>query len=577
VADPADILASRLSAAIGAALGPEWADTDPVVRRSAQERFGDYQANAAMGLGKQLGRPPREVAEAIVAHADLTGVCSAAEVAGPGFINLTLEDGFLGDLLTTLVGDERLGVAPARPARSFLVDYGGPNVAKELHVGHLRSLAIGDAIARVLGFLGHNVARQDHQGDWGRQFGMLIEHLLDIGWTPEASSLGDLNELYREAQQKFDSDEAFAERSRRRVVALQGGDPTSVRLWEGLVAESERHIQAVYRRLGVTLGAGDARPESFYNDQLEDMVEELTSKELVRIDDGALCAFPPGFTGRDGRPQPLIVRNSHGGYGYIATDLAAVRHAVRQMDAEVLVYVTDARQAQHFAMVFAVSAQAGWLGGGTTAEHAPFGSILGPDGRPFRTRAGDTVKLADLLDEAVARARDVVGNKNPELGPDGAERVAEAVGIGSVKYNDLSNDRVKDYVFDWDRMLANEGNTAPYLQYARARIGSIFRRGDVTVQPGTTVQPTEPQERALALRLLGFEAAVRETAEHLQPHRLCTFLFDLASTFTSFYEACPVLRAPPGQRDSRLALCSLTGVTLARGLELLGIDAPDRM
>ncbi|HEV2368356.1 MAG TPA: arginine--tRNA ligase, partial [Acidimicrobiales bacterium] len=457
-----------------------------------------------------------------------------------------------------------------------------PNVAKEMHVGHLRTVAIGDSLARTLEFLGHVVKRQDHLGDWGRQFGMLIEHLVDLGWDASSAtaprSISDLDELYRSAQEHFDSDEEFAGRARQRVVALQSGDPASMVLWGELVAESRRHFSAVYHRLGLTLRPEDTRPESFYQPMLQPMVEELEDRGVVRVDQGALCAFPPGFTGRDGNPLPLIVRNAVGGYGYAATDLAGVRFSVRELGGDRLVYVTDARQSQHFAMVFAVAGQAGWLEGVTT-EHAPFGNVLGPDNKPFRTRSGDTIRLSDLLDEAVERARAVVREKNPELGPDETELVAEAVGIGSLKYNDLVNDRIKDYVFDWDRMLAREGNTAPYLQYAHARIRSIFRRGEVGALDGAvgTVTLVEPEERALALGLLSFDSAVTAAAAYLQPHRLCTYLFDLASSFTGFYEACPVLRAEPEVRTSRLALCSLTARVLSTGLGLLGIEAPERM
>ena len=589
VPDPVHILTERLQGAIGAAFGPELAGADPVLRRAGQAKFGDYQANAAMALSKRLGRPGRDVADAIVGHLDGRGVLAKVEVADKGFINLTLDDGYLAQETGASAASPTLGVARTTAPHRFVVDYAGPNVAKEMHVGHLRTSVIGDALSRILEFLGHRVMRQDHLGDWGRQFGMLIEHLIDLGWddagTDQAPrSISDLNELYRQAQEKLDSDPAFADRARARVVALQSGDALSVTLWKELVAESRRHFEQVYRRLGLTLRPEDLRPESFYNDTLGPMVAELENKGLVRVDQGALCAFPPGFTGRDGQPLPLIVRNSFGGYGYAATDLAGVRYSVRDLGADRLVYVTDARQSQHFAMVFSVARQAGWLGERARAEHAPFGTILGPDGKPFKTRSGDTVRLAELLDEAVDRARGVVADKSPDLSGDAAELVAEAVGIGSVKYNDLSNDRVKDYVFDWDRMLAIEGNTAPYLQYAHARIHSIFRRAsEMEVAPGSggpdggAILLGSPQERALALGLVGFDGAVHAAAAHLQPHRLCTYLFDLATTFTSFYEACPVLRADPEVRQSRLRLSALTAAVLGRGLGLLGIEAPERM
>jgi arginyl-tRNA synthetase len=582
--DPAHTLVPLLQDAIGAALGQEYRDADPVLRRSTQDRFGDYQANVAMALAKTAGRPPREVAEAIVAHLEGDGVVARAEVAGPGFVNLTLSEDFLAAEVASSASDPRLGVGKVAEPVRFVLDYGGANVAKELLVHHMRSPVIGDAVARVLEHLGHVVIRQDHLGDWGRQFGMLIEHLVDLGWEADSASertISDLNVLYQEAQTKFDGGGEFAERARRRVVLLQSGDPGTITLWQALVDESERHFQAVYERMGFTIGLDDVRPESFYNPMLDPLAEELEAKGLARVDQGALCAFPPGFTGRDGQSLPLIIRNSEGAYIYATFDLAAVKYATETLEGQELIYFVDARQAHHFAMVFSVSEQAGWLGRGKRAEHAAFGMVVGQDGKPFRTRSGDSVKLADLLDEAVTRAAAVVADKNPDLSADEREAVAQAIGIGSLKYNDLSNDRVKDYVFDWDRMLAREGNTAPYLQYAHARICSILRRAEESGATGPTepeaVVITEPAERALALSLLGFEAAVVSVAEGFAPHRLCTYLFDLASTFTTFYEACPVLRSPEPTRASRLVLSRVTASILATGLDLLGIQAPPRM
>ena len=565
--DPAVLLAARFRTAIAAALGPEHADADPVIRRSQQERFGDYQANAAMALGKVVGRPPRDVAADIVAALDVSDVCEPPEIAGPGFVNLRL----LPSFVSAAVADAA-AVTPAVVPQTVVVDYSSPNVAKEMHVGHLRSSVIGDALVRVLGCLGHQVERQNHLGDWGTQFGMLIEHLSEVGFDGEG--IADLNALYREAQGRFESDPSFAERARARVVALQAGDPGTRSVWEDLVAESQRHFGQVYQRLDVLLVSDDVRGESFYNPMLESVVEELTSLGLLREDQGALCVFPAGFVGRDGEPLPMIVQKSDGGYGYAATDLAALRFRVRELGADRVVYVVDARQSSHFAMLFAVAREAGWLDG-VVAEHVAFGTILGPDGRPFRTREGDTVRLADLLDEAVERAARVVAAKSPDLSDDEQHRVAVAVGVGAVKYADLANDRVKDYVFDWDRMLAMDGNTAPYLQYAHARIQSILRKAD---GPAGTAVVEHPAERALALALLSFDGAVQQTAELLQPHRLCTYLFELASAFTGFYEACPVLRAESEEvRASRLLLCEVTAAVLRSGLGLLGIDAPDRM
>ncbi|HET9732391.1 MAG TPA: arginine--tRNA ligase [Acidimicrobiales bacterium] len=577
--DPALVLSSRLRRAIHEVTGR---DADPVLRRSASARFGDYQANFAMAMAKEMGRNPRDLATEVVSRLDVAGVCSAVEVAGPGFVNLTVENSRLAVELSASAADAHLGVPFPAETHTYVVDYGGPNVAKEMHVGHLRSAVIGDSVARILEWSGHRVVRQDHLGDWGTQFGMLIEYLWDEGWRPGdaagSHTIGDLNQLYREAQDRFRSDPQFADRARRRVAALQSGDADTVAVWEELVAESRRHFEAVYRRLRLTLSPGDVRPESFYNPMLEPLATELEQKGLARIDQGALCCFPPGFTNRDGDPQPLIVRYSAGGYGYEATDLAGVRYSVDDLGADRLAYVVDARQAQHFAMVFAVARQAGWLPDGVEATHVAFGTILGPDGRPFRTRAGDTVKLSALLDEAVARAARVVDERSRDLSDPEKAEVAEAVAVGSLKYNDLSSDRVKDEIFDWDRMLATEGNTAPYLQYAHARIQSIFRRAETDVPDAAPIHIAEPAERDLALAVLGFGAAVEAAAEGYAPHRLCAYLFDLASTFTRFYETCPVLRTPdPAVRASRLMLCRVTADTLRTGLGLLGVDAPQRM
>jgi len=569
MADPLLTLRPRLEAAIEAAFGADYRGNDPVLRRS--DKGGDYQANAAMALAKRVGQPPRDVAAAIVEHADLADLVTAVEVAGPGFINLTLT----GDFLGACVADT---TAPrAEHPERFIVDYSAPNVAKEMHVGHLRSTCIGDSLVRVLEVLGHTVIRQNHIGDWGTQFGMLIEHLLDLGWASGGDhSIADLNALYQEAQAKFRSDATFAERARQRVVALQAGDSETLAIWRELVAESERHFDAVYERLGVRLTRDDICAESFFNPVLDEVAAELERDGLARIDEGALCVFPPGFTGRDGEPLPLIVRKSDGGYGYQATDLAAARYRTTQLHGDRLVYVVGSPQAQHLAMVIAVARMAGWLDDSRRAEHVAFGSILGEDKKPFKTRSGENVKLIELLDEAVERAAAVIAEKNPELDAATRAEVARQVGIGAVKYADLANDRVKDYVFDWDRMLSFDGNTAPYLQYAHARIKSIFRRTEGT-DPGP-VAIDAPAERALALQLVSFDEVVQATADNLQPHRLAGYLFELAQAFTAFYEACPVLRADTdAQRASRLALCEVTASTLSRGLELLGIEAPDRM
>ncbi|HEY2428127.1 MAG TPA: arginine--tRNA ligase [Acidimicrobiales bacterium] len=581
MADPQTTLAAAVSGAIAAALGPDAAGADPVVRPAGNPRFGDFQANFAMPLAKLLGRPAPEIARVVVDELDLGAICSAVEVAGPGFVNLTLDDGWLATQAGLLLVDDRLGVAPDPDPQRVIVDYSGPNVAKEMHVGHLRSSIIGDALSRILGWLGHDVLRQNHLGDWGTPFGMLIEHLLDVGAEAGTHDVSDLTAFYQQARTKFDTDPAFADRARQRVVLLQGGDGETLRLWGLLVEESRRHFNAVYERLGLLLTDADIRGESFYNDRLASVAAELEGDGLAVVDAGALCVFPPGFTGRDGNPQPLIVRKSDGGFGYAATDLAALQYRTTDLDGERVVYVVGAPQAQHLAMIFETGRMAGWLGEGkASAEHVAFGSVLGSDGRMLKSRTGDTPKLIDLLDEAVERAAAVVREKSPDLSPEVRDAVAQAVGIGSVKYTDLASDRIKDYVFDWDRMLSFDGNTAAYLINAYVRIRSIFRRAEaeVTAADAGSVVLVAPEERALALALLRFDVVVRSVAATLEPHRLSTYLFDLAQAFTAFYEACPVLRAEsPAVQRSRLVLCELTARTLSTGLGLLGIQTVEQM
>jgi len=576
VADPKSELSTRFRAALAAAFGDELASTDPLIRPSS---FGDFQANLAMSLARTLGRPPREVAAAIVEHLEIDDLCERVEVSGPGFVNLTLRSDWIAEQANALAADERLGVAPAAAPETVVVDYSGPNVAKEMHVGHLRSTAIGDALARLLGFLGHRVIRQNHIGDWGAPFGMLIEQLVDMGAVEPGAelSVSDLNLFYQQAREQYDGDPDFAERARRRVVALQAGDPTTLALWRQLFDESMRHFRAIYQRLDVLLTDEDIDAESRYNPVLPEVVAELEAKGLTEVSQGALCVFPPGFKGRDGERLPLIVRYSHGGYGYATTDLAAVRMRVREFDATRLVYVVGSPQALHFSMVFAAGRMAGWLDG-HRAEHAQFGSVLGSDGKMLRTRSGDPIKLIDLLDEADQRAAKIVEDRS-ELDPLARSTVAHAVAMGALKYFDLSFQRERDYVFDWDRMLAFDGNTGPYLQYAVTRIRSIFRRAGIDDQQASSgrIVLDEPAERALALALLGLGEAVEAVAATMEPHRLCTYLFDLATAFTDFYEACPVLQADEPTRGSRLALCALVARTLTLGLDLLGIQVPERM
>jgi arginyl-tRNA synthetase len=452
-----------------------------------------------------------------------------------------------------------------------------------MHAGHLRTTIIGDALCRMLSFVGHDVIRENHVGDWGTPFGMLIEHLVDLGEEEAALevSVGDLDTFYRQARAAFDASEEFQERSRRRVVLLQSGDPETLRLWRVLVDASISYFEDVYHALGVLLTRDDVVGESFYNPQLASVVEELDHKGLLRVSDGARCVFPEGFTNREGEPLPLIVQKTDGGYGYATTDLAAIRDRFGRLGADLALYVVGAPQAQHLAMCFETGREAGWIPDGCEAVHVAFGSILGSDRRMFRSRSGDSVKLIEVLDEAVARAAAVV-EEHGSLDEDERREVARMVGIGAVKYADLSTDRIRDYVFDWDRMLAFDGNTGPYLQYARVRCLSIFRRGEIDAAPYTNgsipVTIHEPSERALALQLSGFADAVQSALETWSPHKLCSYLFEVAGAYTTFFESCPVLKAPDQSvRDSRLALCALTASVLGTGLSVLGIETPDRM
>jgi len=554
-------------------------EADPVVRASDR---ADAQVNGALAAAKQIGRNPRQVAEAVVAAAaSVLGGVASMEIAGPGFINLTYTDEFLVRELTSAARDPHLGVRRTTRPERVVVDYSAPNVAKEMHVGHLRTTIIGDALVRMLEFVGHEVLRENHIGDWGTPFGMLIEHLLDLGETEAARelSVGDLDGFYRQARTKFDADDEFKQRSRLRVVALQSGDPETLRLWQELVDASAAYFNVVYRKLGVLLTNADLAGESSYHPLLDEVIRRLDAAGLLQESDGADVVFPPGFTNRDGEPLPLIVRKGNGGFNYATSDLACVIDRIERRGATLLLYVVGAPQAQHFEMVWKVCEMAGWLQSPARCVHVQFGSVLGADRKMFKTRSGDTVKLVDLLDEAVERGIAQVRERSPELSSAEQEAVGRMIGIGAVKYADLSTDRIKDYVFDWDRMLSFDGNTAPYLQYAHARIHSIFRRAGVDreAHQGEFVL-AEPQERALAMRLLAFDQAVGESLERFSPHRLCTYLFDLAQDFTAFYEACSVLRADDERvRQSRLALCDLTARVLHRGLGLLGIDAPDRM
>ena len=574
--DPISVVADLLAPVFARVAGRD--GVDPVVRPSDR---ADAQVNGALGLAKELGRNPRDVAAEVVASGVLDGVCTDVEVAGPGFLNLTFSTEFLADQLQHVAADRALGLTPAATPRTVVIDYSAPNVAKEMHVGHLRTTVIGDALVRMLEARGHRIIRENHIGDWGTPFGMLIEHLVDIGEVAAAEGLGmgDLDGFYKDARTKFDASDEFKERARDRVVLLQSGDPETRRLWELLVAMSTRHFNAVYGTLGVLLTDDDIAGESRYQPLMPVVLERLEAAGLLEESDGAKVVFPPGFTNRDGEPLPLIVQARTGGFNYATSDLACVLDRVENLGADLLLYVVGAPQQTHFQMVFEVARLAGWLLPPREAVHVPFGNVLGPDRKMLKSRSGEPMKFAELLDEAIERAAAAVAAKNPDLSPETRAEVAQQVGIGAVKYAELSSDRVKDYVFDWDRMLSFDGNTAPYLQYAHARICSIFRRAGLERSAARTspIVVAEPQERALVLRLLAFPSAVDETLSSYSPHKLCTYLFELAQEFTAFYEHCPVLKADEPIRTSRLALCDLTARTLDRGLHLLGIEAPDQM
>ncbi len=580
MADPLFTIAVTLRDAFAAVTGLPAAGIDPVVRSSDR---ADAQANGALALAKQLGKNPRELAEAVVATGLLAAVCSSAEVAGPGFINLTFTPQFLAAQLVEAAADPRLGVRLVPVPERVVVDYSAPNVAKEMHVGHLRSSVIGDSIVRLLARVGHDVIRENHIGDWGTPFGMLIEHLLDLGSSGgdiSAVDMADPNPFYQAARAKFDNDDDFKARARDRVVKLQSNDPETIALWRQLVEKSTAYFDTVYHQLGVLLTSDDIVGESAYHASLRSVVDRLAAAGLLEKSEGADVVFVPGYLNREGDPLPLIVEKAHGGFNYATSDLACVLDRVDRLQATLLVYVVGSPQAQHLAMVFKVAEMAGWLAPPARAVHVGFGSVLGADRKMFKTRSGESIKLQDLLDEGVQRATAAVKAKNPQMPSAEQAAIGHMVGIGAIKYADLSTDRIKDYVFDWDRMLAFDGNTAPYLQYAHARICSIFRRADIERTSVRAITPTlgQPQERALALLLLQFDSVVHDTIDKFSPHRLCTYLFDLAQDFTAFYEACPVLKEGFEEtRDSRLALCDLTARILQQGLALLGIDAPERM
>lgn len=550
------------------------------VETARDKSHGDFASNLAMALAKPAGMKPRDLAEKIIAALPPSEAVAQVSIAGPGFINFFQDRAWLAGQLQQALDDERLNVPAADPALRVVVDYSSPNLAKEMHVGHLRSTIIGDAVARVLEFLGHTVIRQNHVGDWGTQFGMLLAYLEENPATAEAE-LGDLENFYRQAKKRFDESPEFADRARERVVQLQAGDEECLALWRRFNDISLGHCQAVYDRLGVSLTPADVRGESAYNDQLADVVDSLQQSGLLTESEGARCVFLDEFRTSEDKPLPVIVQKAGGGYLYATTDLAAMRYRHQVLKADRVLYFVDQRQALHFQQVFAVARKAGFVPEAMQLEHMGFGTMNGADGKPFKTRDGGTVKLIDLLDEAEQRAYQLVQEKNPELEPAELRQIARAVGIGAVKYADLSKHRSSDYNFNFDQMLSFEGNTAPYLMYAYTRVASVFRRIDRDMHQLDDLAPLVLEQEAeidLAAHLAQFGSLLQYVAREGTPHALCHYLYELAGRFSGFYENCPILAAEqPSQRDSRLRLAALTGRTLQQGLNLLGITTLERM
>lgn len=548
---------------------------------ASKSEFGDYQANGVMAAAKSVKTNPRVLAQSVVEHllAQESALLGRIEVAGPGFINIHLDNSQLLKRACALLGKPELLLARTVSAQTIVVDYSSPNLAKEMHVGHLRGTIIGDCLARVLEGSGHEVIRQNHVGDWGTQFGMLISYMQELNSTEDkkAANLADLEAFYRAAKTRFDADPDFAERARSSVVQLQSGDPEMLKVWEHFIDESLGHCEAVYRKLNITLGEEHLKPESFYNNELANIVNVLDQKGLLSVSEGAQCVFLPEFVGKEGEPLPVIIQKSDGGYLYATTDLAAVQYRAQTLHAERALYVVDARQSLHFQQVFAVARAAGLASDSISLEHIAYGTMMGSDGKPFKTRSGDTIKLVELLNEATRHAYDLVDAKSPQLAENQKQAIAEKVGIGAVKYADLSKNRTSDYVFDWSTMLSFEGNTAPYLLYAYARIKSILNKQEIINATYTITSAKAPEERALLLKTLQFPEYVESVVNDCFPNQLCLYLYELSGSFMRFYEACPILKEEPVTRASRLALAELTAITLQKGLDLLGIETLEQM
>lgn len=583
-----DILSKKVSAAMVAAGLPE--GTNPALSLSNRPQFGDYQANGVMGAAKKLKTNPRELATKVVAELDLDGIASKIELAGPGFINIHLDENWLAAQLNEVAKDEFIGVAQRSVTpddinaddkqQTVVVDYSAPNLAKEMHVGHLRSTIIGDAVVRALEFRGDKVIRQNHMGDWGTQFGMLIAHLSDKLASDEVAetALADLENFYREAKVRFDNEEGFADRARADVVKLQSGDEACAKLWQQFIDISITHSEDIYAKLNVSLKRSDIMGESAYNDDLSTVINELMAKEIAEESQGAKVVFINEMANKDGEAPVFIVQKSGGGFLYATTDLSACRYRSGKLAANRIIIFTDARQALHFKQVEIVARKAGFLPENVGYQHCPFGMMMGDDGKPFKTRTGGTIKLAELLDEAIVRAAALIKEKNPEINDADLTEISKKVGIGAVKFADLSKNRTSDYIFNWKTMLSFEGATAPYLQYAYSRIQSIFSKAG-TVKNNAVIDIIEPQEKALALKLLQLEDVVDAVISECTPNLLCNYLYELASLYMSFYEACPILKEGISDevKSSRLALCKVVADTLKQGLDILGIETMERM
>ncbi|MDY6781524.1 MAG: arginine--tRNA ligase [Cyanobacteriota bacterium] len=580
-----DQLQQHFSQALKAAIGSEVSDRDSIIVPASNPKFGDYQCNIALPLAKELKQKPREIAKKIIDHLDVSSLCKPPEIAGPGFINLTLKPSYLEEQLSAIQTDERLGVEEVKEPQREIVDFSSPNIAKEMHVGHLRSTIIGDAIARILEFRGQDVLRLNHVGDWGTQFGMLIAYLReaypDALTTADALDLGDLVSFYKKAKARFDEDEQFKETARQEVVKLQAGTEETRRAWQLLCDQSRREFKVIYERLDIDL---EERGESFYNPLLPNVVEALEKTGLIEKNQGAKCVFLDGFTNKSGEPLPLIVQKTDGGYNYATTDLAALRHRIQSEEAKRIIYVTDSGQANHFAQVFQVAKKAGWIPDDVEVVHVAFGLVLGEDGKKIKTRSGEIIRLRDLLDEAIARAYADLDTRLKEEKRTETEEfkrhVATVIGISAVKYADLSQNRNSNYIFSYNKMLALQGNTAPYLLYAYVRVQGISRKGKIDFEKlnnNAEILLKTEEELILAKHILQLSEAIAEVEKELLPNRLCQYLFELSQKYNQFFENCPVLKSEEPVRTSRLILCDLTARTLKLGLSLLGISVLERM